>query len=78
MLITRIDPTRELDHRSGDGIDVTLLWHPQTHRVSIAVIDERTGEVLMFEVDAADAMAAFHSPYAYAPGVRRPPVCMPA
>jgi hypothetical protein len=67
MLTTTHTPTRELDHRNGDGIDVTLLWDPHTDRVSVAVIDERTGEALMFEVDGADAPVAFHHPYAYAP-----------
>jgi hypothetical protein len=69
MLITQ-PPTRELDHRDGDGYDVTLLWDPHADRVSVAVIDERTGEVLMFGVDSDDALAAFHHPYAYAPGPR--------
>ena len=41
MLITQ-PPTRELDHRDGDGYDVTLLWHPDTGCVSVAVIEERT------------------------------------
>jgi hypothetical protein len=68
MLITSHTPARELDHRNGDGIDVTLLWDPHTDRVSVAVIDERTGEVLTFGVDSAEALAAFHHPYAYAPG----------
>jgi hypothetical protein len=73
MLITSQTPTRELDHRNGDGIDVTLLWDPCAARVSVAVIDERTGEVLIFGVDADDAMAAFHHPYAYAPTPRAVP-----
>lgn len=71
MLITQ-PPTRELDHRDGDGYDVTLLWHPDTDLVSVAVVDERTGEVLMFNVDGADALPAFHHPYAYAPPPARP------
>ena len=70
MLITSQTSTRELDHRNGDGIDVTLLWDPHTDRVSIAVIDERTGEVLMFGVHGDDALAALHHPYAYAPSPR--------
>ena len=73
MLITQ-PPTRELDHRDGDGYDVTLLWDPHVDRVSVAVIDERTGEVLMFGVDGDDALAAFHHPYAYAPGPRAVPL----
>jgi hypothetical protein len=58
---------RELDHRKNDGIDVRLLWHSITNHVSIAVVDERSGEVMAFEIDAADALAAFHHPFAYAP-----------
>jgi D-alanyl-D-alanine dipeptidase len=68
VLITSHTPTRELDHRNGDGIDVTLLWDPHADCISVAVIDERTGEVLTFGVDSADAVQAFHHPYAYAPG----------
>lgn len=57
---------RELDHRSGDGTDVRLLWDPRTNHVSIAVTDERTGAVLAYPVDGSEAMTAFHHPYAYA------------
>lgn len=57
---------RELDHRNVDGIDVRLLWVPDTNRVAIAVADERSGELVGFYVDSADALDAFHNPYAYA------------
>jgi hypothetical protein len=56
---------RELDRRANNGIDVRLLWNSRTNRVSVAVEDERCGESLRFEVDAAEALAAFHHPYAY-------------
>jgi hypothetical protein len=58
---------RELDHRSSDGIEVWLLWDEQTERVCLAVEDHRLGDWLAFEVDGADALSAFHHPYAYAP-----------
>jgi hypothetical protein len=58
--------TRELGRRIRDGIDVRLLWHPQTDRVSVAVSDRRADSAFEFEVDPADALAAFHHPYAYA------------
>ena len=58
--------TRELDHRHANGIDVRLLWDSCTNSVSVAVEDERLGEVLEFEVPAAEALAAFQHPYAYA------------
>ena len=70
MITTSQGFIRELDHRNADGIDVTLLWSPYTNRVSVAVIDERSGEALVFGVRDADALAAFHHPYAYASGSR--------
>jgi hypothetical protein len=57
--------TRELDRRISDGIDVRLLWHPQTNRVSVAVTDRRADSAFEFEVEPPDALAAFHHPYAY-------------
>lgn len=57
---------RELDHRTGDGLDVTLLWYPDTGRVSVAVVDVRSGEAFELTVSPADALEAFKHPYAYA------------
>ena len=57
---------RELDHRTGDGIYVTLLWYPDTGRVSVAVVDVRSGEAFELTVFPADALEAFKHPYAYA------------
>lgn len=34
---------RELDRRTGDGVDVSLLWDPRTKGVSVAVTDTRQG-----------------------------------
>ena len=56
---------RELDRRSGDGIEVTLLWDPSTDGVLVAVADARTGREFRIRVDAADALDAFRHPYAY-------------
>jgi hypothetical protein len=57
---------RELDQRSGDGIDVTLFWSPRTNRLWIVVEDTRDGDSFELDVDPADALDAFHHPYAYA------------
>ena len=65
---------RELDHRTSDGIDVTLRWDPLTNRISVVVRDDRLGESLTFGVDPADASCAFDHPYAYAADVRDPVV----
>ena len=57
---------RELDHRSRDGVHVTLLWSTRTNRVFVSVVDIRSGSSFHFEVAPADALDAFHHPYAYA------------
>jgi hypothetical protein len=59
---------RELDHRSGDGIDVTLLWDADADVVLVAVENEHTGECFRIAVDGADALEAFRHPYAYERG----------
>jgi hypothetical protein len=58
--------TRELDYRSNDGLEVALLWRPETNRVSVTVFDAKTGDDFDLDVDPADATDAFHHPYAYA------------
>jgi hypothetical protein len=67
---------RELDHRTSDGIDVTLRWDPLTNGVSVVVRDDRQGDSLAFEVDPAEALCAFHHPYVYA-AKRSDPVATP-
>ena len=58
---------RELDHRSIDGLEVTLQWHAGTNVVSVAVVDTKSGEEFELVVgDAENALDVFHHPYAYA------------
>ena len=57
---------RELDQRSADGIDVTLLWDDDADAVLVAVENEQTGELLRIGVEPADALDAFRHPFAYA------------
>ncbi len=65
MFTTSTPVVRELDHRSNDGIDVRLLWDPRTNQVIVAVEDQRHGEAFELTVPGADALDAFHHPYAY-------------
>jgi hypothetical protein len=58
--------THELDHRSNDGLDVTLLWEAETNRVTVNVFDAKSGDDFTIEVDPTEALDAFHHPYAYA------------
>jgi hypothetical protein len=56
---------RELGHRSGDGLDIRLFWNSETNDVFVVVEDERDGKAFKLDVDAADALDAFHHPFAY-------------
>ena len=58
---------RELDRRTNDGIDVSLLWSPRTNRVWVAVENDRAGESFELDVEPGEALVAFHHPYIYAP-----------
>jgi hypothetical protein len=57
---------RELDHRSSDEVEVTLLWSARTNRVFVLVLERRAEALFHFEVAPAQALQAFHHPYAYA------------
>lgn len=56
---------RELARRTGDGVDVALLWDAGTDRVFVVVDDERRGERFRIAVGNSNALDAFHHPYAY-------------
>lgn len=61
------EPPTELDSRTADRIEVRLLWHPSEDRVTVAVLDARSGETLEIGVRADEsALDVFHHPYAYA------------
>jgi hypothetical protein len=57
---------RELAHRAGDGIEISLFWSKPENRVTIDLVDIRLDERLEFEVAGRDALDAFYHPYAYA------------
>ena len=64
------DTWRELDSRTSDGLQISLLWSIGTDQVRIVVVDARTAESFGFDVPPADARAAFHHPFSYPP-IRR-------
>jgi len=67
---------RELDRRTGDGIEVRLLWCQDDGRVTVAVVDTKTGVAFELPVRGGErALDVFHHPYAYAarPEHRRVP-----
>ena len=65
MSVSLTDPIRELDHRSVNGLEVVLVWYPESNTVAVHVFDARTSTALRAEVDPADAADAFLHPFAY-------------
>jgi hypothetical protein len=63
---TQIDAPLELDHRSGDGLEVWLLWTAPTDRLFVLVHDAKLEDSFEFDVEGAEALDAFRHPYAYA------------
>jgi hypothetical protein len=58
---------RELAHRSNDGLDVTLFWHPETDELTVCVCDQHRGAYFEIEPEASLALDVFYHPYSYAP-----------
>jgi hypothetical protein len=56
---------RELDQRSADGLEVTLLWSERTGSVFVCVEDKTASKGFHFTVDPTDALEAFRHPYGY-------------
>jgi hypothetical protein len=61
-----VDNTYELAHRSGDGIEVSLLWSRHTDRLTVLVGDSHTGETFEFSPPRDRGLDAFYHPFAYA------------
>jgi hypothetical protein len=57
---------RELDHRAGDGLEVSLRWNAETNRVTVFVLDTSNGVEFELDIPGSEAMEAFHHPFAYA------------
>ena len=65
-LLTTTD-ARELAHREADGVEVTLLWHPEGDFVTVTVVDAKGGERFELVLEDGDrALDVFHHPYAHA------------
>jgi hypothetical protein len=56
---------RELAHREGAGIAVSLLWSPDGKTITVEVVDLRTEEYFALDVAPELALDAFHHPFAY-------------
>ena len=56
---------RELARRHNDGLDVALLWDERTDRLSVTVLDARTGEHFRLAAPPDRALDVYYHPYVY-------------
>ena len=56
----------ELDHREGDGIEVSLVWNRVGNSVTVLVFDTKLEQTFEISIANEFALDAFHHPYAYA------------
>jgi hypothetical protein len=63
MTQPRTQITRELDRRTGGGIDVRLVWCQNDAHVTVAVTDTKTGEAFELPVrEGEHALEVFITP----------------
>jgi hypothetical protein len=58
--------TRELAHRTTDGLEVSLLWNADDGSLTVSVVDTRLGQAFELPVGDASPLEVFHHPFAYA------------
>jgi hypothetical protein len=60
---------RELDRRSGEGLEVTLLWRPSNGQnngsILVCVYDSRSGAYFEITPEPNLALDVYHHPFAY-------------
>jgi len=55
----------ELDYRSIDGLEISLLWNRYSGETFVSVCDVRNDSEHVFPIAAEKARDAFMHPYAY-------------
>ena len=69
-LMASADPfemPHELVARASDQIEVTLIWWEHDNRVAVSVVDRKSNQTLLVDVDGRDPLDVFRHPYVYAP-----------
>ena len=56
---------RELAHRAGNGLDVTLSWLPETDELLVCVYDERRDVYFELHPEGEFALDVYYHPYAH-------------
>jgi hypothetical protein len=60
----------ELAVRTGDGLEVALIWNRTSGRLWVDVLQLATGVTIQVEADPAKALDVYYHPFAYCPGGR--------
>jgi hypothetical protein len=60
-----ITPRRELAHRIGSGLAVTLYWNKADNSTSVEVRHIASGTTLRYAVPGEQALDAFYHPLAH-------------
>jgi hypothetical protein len=69
LTLLETDPApRELAHRSNDGLDVTLVWHPARDELTVCGSDQRTGARFKVRPERHLALEVYYHPYCYVTG----------
>jgi hypothetical protein len=58
---------RELAHRIGSGIEVSLLWRRVDDSIALRLVEVATGVEFELRIAPGQALDAFYHPYAYLP-----------
>jgi hypothetical protein len=56
---------RELAHRANEGLEVTLVWRPDTDALKVCVCDHKNGAYFEIRPEPDQALVVFNHPYAY-------------
>ena len=59
-------PQRELAFRTGDGIEVSLVWSALEDRLTVIVSESRSGDRFELDAERENALDVFYHPYAHA------------
>lgn len=63
--VTLVGGERELAHRIGSGLEVTLYWHAADNRTSVEVRHIESNTTLRYAVPPDQALDAFYHPLAH-------------
>jgi hypothetical protein len=59
-------PPHEPAYRADDGLEITLLWQPETDDLKVCVCDQRLGAYFEVQPEPHLALDVFYHPYPYA------------